>query len=42
MRSAASVADMAVVSTVISAFSGGSYGLSMPVKFFNSPARAFL
>ena len=25
----------------ISAFSGGSYGLSMPVKFLSSPARAF-
>ncbi len=40
IRSAASSAPSLVVSIWISACSGGSYGLSMPVKFLSSPARA--
>src|SRR5206468_6776273 len=40
IKSAASSALSLVVSMWISACSGGSYGLSMPVKFLSSPARA--
>src|SRR6185312_7405129 len=39
---AASCADISVVSICTSGFAGGSYGLSMPVKFFSWPERAFL
>ena len=41
IMSAACSADIALVSIRISQSSGGSYGLSMPVKFFNSPRLAF-
>ena len=40
IRSAASSALSSVVSMWTSGASGGSYGLSMPVKFFSCPARA--
>jgi tetratricopeptide (TPR) repeat protein len=40
MRSALSSAKRAATSMTISGASGGSYGLSMPVKFLILPARA--
>ena len=42
IKSAACSAVSRVVSMRISGDSGASYGESMPVKFFSSPARAFL
>ena len=42
IRSAACSGVIFVVSMRSSAAVGGSYGLSMPVKFFSWPARAFL